>query len=255
MFRAIAALHAFTVCFQIVGLAAFGKHIARLRSWNEPRRTARFCAVSVLDISQGIGTDICVHQAYFIAWYLSLLPALLASTLLVLIFYPPARQALFPPAPLAAVSASTGNLQVPRSGTLGSHDSLSGAPEAHQGEAVEQEASHFVASFAAIGAGTVMGQGGAPKRKRGEARADEKDDAAGEMETEVDEDSFGDGLPDPSEFALQAKNVKDTANSDGVEDPAANVAKKSVEGAMWEKMRPVTRILADLADTWERFGK
>ncbi|RDX43167.1 hypothetical protein OH76DRAFT_1361510 [Lentinus brumalis] len=220
----------------IVGLAAFGKHIARLRSWNEPRRTARFCA------------------AYFIAWYLSLLPALLASTLLVLIFYPPARQALFPPAPLAAVSASTGNLQVPRSGTLGSHDSLSGAPEAHQGEAVEQEASHFVASFAAIGAGTVMGQGGAPKRKRGEARADEKDDAAGEMETEVDEDSFGDGLPDPSEFALQAKNVKDTANSDGVEDPAANVAKKSVEGAIWEKMRPVTRILADLADTWERFG-
>ncbi|TFK84092.1 hypothetical protein K466DRAFT_497246 [Polyporus arcularius HHB13444] len=226
----------------IVGMAAFGKHIARLRSWNEPRRTARFCA------------------AYFIAWCLSLLPALLVTTLLVLMFHPPARQVLFPPAPLAAVSASTGNLQIPRSGTLGSHDSLSGAPEAHQGEAVEQEASHFVASFAAISAGTVMGQGGAPKRKRGEARADEKDDAAGEMETEVDkgarasDDSFGDGLPDPSDFTLQAKNVKDTANSDGAEDPAAKVAKKSVEGAMWEKMRPIMRILADLADTWERFG-
>ncbi|KAI0696851.1 hypothetical protein C8T65DRAFT_583134 [Cerioporus squamosus] len=226
----------------IVGMAAFGKHIARLRSWNEPRRTARFCA------------------AYFIAWYLSLLPALLISTLLVVMFHPPARRALFPPAPLAAVSASSGNLQVPRAGILGSHDSLSGAPEAHQGEAVEQEASQFVASFAAIGAGTVMGQGGAPKRKRGEARADEKDDAAGEMETEVDkgprasEDSFGGGIPDPSDFALKAKNVKDTANSDGVEDPAAKVAKKSVEGAMWEKMRPVMRILADIADTWERFA-
>jgi hypothetical protein len=29
----------------IVGLMAFGKHIARLRSWREPRRTAGFLAV------------------------------------------------------------------------------------------------------------------------------------------------------------------------------------------------------------------
>ncbi|KAI0756005.1 hypothetical protein C8Q80DRAFT_1092010 [Daedaleopsis nitida] len=225
----------------IVGMAAFGKHIARLRSWNEPRRTAKFGAI------------------YFIAWYLHLIPAVMVTTILVLMFHPPSRIALFPPAPLAAISASSGNLQVPRSGTLGSADSLTGAPEAHQGEAVEQEASHFVASFAAIGAGTVMGQGGAPKRKHGEARADVKHDADREMETEMDQatnsdDSIAGGLPDPSEFALHAKNVKDTANSNGVEDPAAHVAKKSVEGAMWEKSRPMMRILADIADTWERFG-
>ena len=30
----------------IVGLTAFGKHIARLRSWREPRRTAAFAVVS-----------------------------------------------------------------------------------------------------------------------------------------------------------------------------------------------------------------
>ncbi|EIW63709.1 uncharacterized protein TRAVEDRAFT_157425 [Trametes versicolor FP-101664 SS1] len=226
----------------IIGMAAFGKHIARLRSWNEPRRTAKFCV------------------AYFAAWYLSLLPALLICTLLVLIFHPEYRAKLFPPAPLAAVSATTGNLQVPRAGTLGSKDSLSGAPEAHQGEAVEQEASHFVAALGAVGAGTLMGQGGSPKRKHGEARADEKGDAEGEMETETDQaegtsdDSIAGGLPDPSDLVLHAKNVKDTANSDGVHDPAADVAKKSVEGAMWEKMRPVMRILADIADTWERFG-
>jgi hypothetical protein len=29
----------------IVGLMGFGKHIARLRSWREKRRTAAFCAV------------------------------------------------------------------------------------------------------------------------------------------------------------------------------------------------------------------
>ena len=30
----------------IIGMMGFGKHIARLRSWREPRRTAGFCAVS-----------------------------------------------------------------------------------------------------------------------------------------------------------------------------------------------------------------
>ena len=33
----------------IIGLIGFGKHIARLRSWREPRRTAAFCAVSQQD--------------------------------------------------------------------------------------------------------------------------------------------------------------------------------------------------------------
>ncbi|KAI0821958.1 hypothetical protein BC628DRAFT_1328213 [Trametes gibbosa] len=226
----------------IVGMATFGKHIARLRSWNEPRRTAKFCA------------------AYFIAWSMGLLPALLVGSILILIFHPEYREKMFPPAPIAAVSMTSGNLQIPRAGTLGSGDSLSGAPEAYQGEAVEQEASHFVAALGAIGAGTIMGQGGSPKRKHGEPRADEKGDADGEMETETDngdntsDDSIAGALPDPSDFALHAKNVKDTANSDGVHDPAADVAKKSVESALWEKMRPVMRILADIADTWERFG-
>lgn len=30
----------------LIGLMGFGKHIARLRSWREKRRTAYFCAVS-----------------------------------------------------------------------------------------------------------------------------------------------------------------------------------------------------------------
>ena len=30
----------------IIGVMGFGKHVARLRSWREPRRTACFCAVS-----------------------------------------------------------------------------------------------------------------------------------------------------------------------------------------------------------------
>ena len=243
-------------------MAAFGKHIARLRSWNEPRRTAGFAVVSPSRFPLTNNLRNTHHaQVYFLSWYLRVLPAVLICTLVTLIFHAPSRRKLFPPAPLAAVSGTSGNLQVPRAGTLGSYDSLTGAPEAHQGEAVEQEASHFVASIAAVGAGTVMGQGGAPKRKHGEARADVAHDNEGELETEVEggaqssEDSIAGGLPDPSEFALHAKNVKDSAHSGGVEDPGAQVAKKSVEGAMWEKMRPLMRILADVADTWGRFAK
>ena len=32
----------------IVGMTAFGKHIARLRSWREPRRTAAFAVVGIV---------------------------------------------------------------------------------------------------------------------------------------------------------------------------------------------------------------
>lgn len=32
----------------IIGMMGFGKHVARLRSWREPRRTAAFCAVCLL---------------------------------------------------------------------------------------------------------------------------------------------------------------------------------------------------------------
>ena len=39
----------------IIGLMGFGKHIARLRSWREPRRTGAFCAVSWLS-NLGNGT-------------------------------------------------------------------------------------------------------------------------------------------------------------------------------------------------------
>lgn len=53
--------------------------------------------------------------------------------LLLLILYPPSRPFLFPPAPLAAVSTKHGTLQTPSAGTLGSSDSLTGAPEAHKG--------------------------------------------------------------------------------------------------------------------------
>jgi hypothetical protein len=37
----------------ILGLASFGKHVARLRSWKETNRTAAFCVVSNIPKSKG----------------------------------------------------------------------------------------------------------------------------------------------------------------------------------------------------------
>src|ERR1700712_4802103 len=57
----------------IVGLVGFGKHIARLRSWNERRRTLAFAS------------------AYFVAWILDLVIPLLVGLVVVLIMYPKSR--------------------------------------------------------------------------------------------------------------------------------------------------------------------
>lgn len=159
--------------------------------------------------------------------------------------HPPSRHALFPHAPLAAINAATGNLQVPRAGTLGSPDSLSGAPEAHAGETVEHEAAHFVAGLGALGAGALAGPGGAPKHKLA--------DKLGELEAEGD--TNGSAVPDPVDMVLQAKSTKDAAYTDGQPSAGEAVVKTSMEDTIWEKARQLMHALADAADTWERFAK
>jgi hypothetical protein len=116
----------------IISLLSVYNHIARLRSWRESKRTAGFAA------------------AYFIAWAFDFVVPLITATVLALITYPPSRAFLFPPAPVALVNTSTGGIQKPRAGVLGSHDSATGAPENHKGEAVEQEANNFVTGIASV---------------------------------------------------------------------------------------------------------
>jgi len=193
----------------------FGKHIVRIRSWRETQRTAWFCSV------------------YFTAWLLDMIMPLLSVTLVTLIVYPPARETMFPPAPIALVSSS-GGVQKPKSGTLGSTDSATGAPENHKGEAVEQEASNFVNGFASIALSSATG-----KHPQGEP---------------PDEDSPDNSVPDPTRLAISAADAKDQAS--GVK-PTKDYDKTKVpmETAMWTKMRPIMHGLADVTDTWERFAK
>ncbi|KAJ0121908.1 hypothetical protein J7T55_002418 [Diaporthe amygdali] len=199
----------------IQSLAAV-KHVARIRSWRERRRT------------------VCFATAYFAAWLLDLIVPLLSLTMIVLIAYPPSRQIMFPPAPLALVDGKSGGVQKPKAGVLGSHDSATGAPEKHKGEAVEQEASNFVSGIASVALSSATG------KHPGDT---------------VDDEGPGDSVPDPSAIAASTAEARNVAA--GTKQEAGSKHDKTkvpVETAMWTKMRPIMHALADVADTWERFG-
>ena len=158
---------------------------------------------------------------------------LILGTVIGLIVYPPLRPILFPPAPLALVDSKTGGVQSPPAGVLGSHDSATGAPENHRGEAVEYEAQNFVAGFATIAMSS----------------------AAGKHETgDPPHDPVNTSVPDPTDLAGIATDAQTSAKG-GKTSAVHDKTKEPVQDAMWTKMRPIMRILADMADTWERFAK
>lgn len=115
-----------------VQLMAFYQHILRLRSWRERRRTITFFGV------------------YFTAWFLDILLPTLVAFLIVLIMIPKSRGVCFPFAPPALISSATGGVQKPPAGVLGSDDTITGAPESHDGEGAEQEANSFVTNIATV---------------------------------------------------------------------------------------------------------
>jgi Protein of unknown function (DUF3292) len=197
----------------IIGLIAFGKHIARLRSWREPRRTAVFCAV------------------YSLAWLIGCIVPLSCIVLIVLIAVPKSRAIMFPPAPIALVNSKTGGVQQPKAGVLGSHDSATGAPEKHQGEAVEQEASNLVNSIASVAISSAAGRHdqGDPE----DAKADES-------------------LPDPTRMATAAADSM--ASAQGAHPVEHDKTKQPMEDAVWTKLRPAMHVVGDIADGWERFA-
>ncbi|KAK0713424.1 hypothetical protein B0T26DRAFT_873588 [Lasiosphaeria miniovina] len=201
-----------------VDLLAGYKHIARLRSWRETRRTSYFAAT------------------YFVAWLFDFLVPLFTAVLIALVAYQPSRHILFPPAPLALVDTSTGGVQKPKAGVLGSHDSVTGAPENHKGEAVEQEASNFF-----NGVATVALNGAAGKYPAGDPKAAEN------------EQGGTDSTPDPTGLARSAAGAKDKSTGSKTGNKHDNT-KVPMEKAMWDKMETIMHSLNDVADTWERFA-
>jgi hypothetical protein len=200
-----------------VGVLAAVKHVARLRSWRETRRTAYFAA------------------AYFVAWLFDFLVPLLSAVLVALIGFPQTREILFPPAPVSLVDSKTGGVQKPKAGVLGSHDSATGAPENHKGEAVEQEASNFVSGIASVALSSAAG-----KHPQGDP--------------DSDENAATDAAPDPTALAMATSDAKDKARG-GKTGAKHDKTKVPMETAMWSKMRPIMHALSTVADTWERLAK
>lgn len=159
---------------------------------------------------------------------------------MVLILYEPSRAYCFPPAPIALIDSKTGGVKKPPAGVLGSDDSLTGAPEKHQGEAVEQEASNFVNSITSIALSSASG-----KHPQGDPHAHEGTEGGF---TETD-----DGTLDPTNFATSAADAKDKT-AGAVPNKAHDKTKQPMSAAMWSKTRPVMHAIADVSDAWERFG-
>ncbi|KAI0445199.1 hypothetical protein F4803DRAFT_508901 [Xylaria telfairii] len=201
----------------VIGLLAAVKHIARLRSWRETRRTTCFCFT------------------YFVAWLFDLITPLIITTLVTLILYPRARGILFPPAPISLVDAKSGGVQKPKAGVLGSLESATGAPENHKGEAVEQEATNFFNGFTAVVVTSATGKNPQANPQTGE------------------ESSAEDYVPDPTGLAASAAEAKDVA-AGGQKGSKHDKTKVPVENAIWSKMRPIMHGMSDVADTWERMG-
>lgn len=204
----------------IVGMVGFWKQIARLRSWRERNRTMAFAAV------------------YFTAWAIDFIVPTIITLTMVLIVYPPSRSYCFPPAPIALIDSKTGGVKKPTAGVLGSDNSLTGAPEKYQGEAVEQEASNFVNSFTSIAISSAAG-----KHPQGDPHGAEGGGVS----------SLEDSTPDPTNMAMNAADTK-SKTVGGEPNVVHDKTKEPVSTAMWSKTRPVMHIIADIADGWERFG-
>ncbi|RHZ62962.1 DUF3292 domain-containing protein [Aspergillus thermomutatus] len=198
----------------VIGLTRLVKHIARLRSWREPRRTSAFCAV------------------YSVAWLFDLLVPVIFGTMLVLVVCPRSRKILFPPAPLALVDKSTGGVQKPKAGVLGSHDSVTGAPEKYRGEAAEQEASNLITSVATVAVGS----------------------AAGKHDQGTPEDApMESSVPDATDIVSKTADAQAAA---GGEVPADthDKTRQPMKDTVLNGANMAMRVLSDIIDTYERFG-
>ncbi|CBQ70600.1 conserved hypothetical protein [Sporisorium reilianum SRZ2] len=234
----------------VVGVVAFIQHIARLRSWSEPRRTAGFMV------------------AYAAAWALDLLVPATLKLLLVLVVSPRARLVLFPSAPLAAIDPKTGEAKVPKAGHLGSKTSLTGAAETFEGEAVEQEASNFVGALGSVALSTAAGkssnQGVGAGTQADSDDEDEDDSGDDETSTAAKKSSSSvkkpkkdpeDKIPDPTNVAALSQAAQSKAAGDKTGQPdKGDHTKKPMEEANFASLAPFMHMLNNICDDYERFG-
>jgi len=179
-------------------------------------------------------------QVYVVAWIFDFLIPLTLGVLLAVISSKRARDILFPPAPLALVSLTSGGLQKPQAGQLGTKDTLSGAPEAQEGEAKEEEAAKIVNNIRHIIQKTI-------------GMHEEEQNAGDPLEGKV---------PKPIRKAVH--NIKAVGTSSGHATGPEGNTEGPMEQIIWESANPeklapyidlAPHAIGDIVDTWERFEK
>ncbi|OJD12462.1 hypothetical protein AJ78_06947 [Emergomyces pasteurianus Ep9510] len=200
----------------VIGLTNFAKHLARLRSWKETRRTAVFCAI------------------YFASWLMDLMVLTFSSMLLALVLYPAARELLFPSAPMSLVDSDSGGIQKPKAGILGSKDTLTGAPENFKGEAVEQEASNLVSGASRLAIESAAGK-------------HEQDEPADTTE------GRSSSIPDPTSIASKSADAAIAARG-GIPGEEYDKTKEPMMKIMQQKAMQMMGVIGDISDTYERIS-
>lgn len=178
-------------------------------------------------------------QAYFVAWLLDFLAPTAFTMLIALVVYPPSRPWMFPPAPIAVVDTSTGGTKKPMAGQLGSDDSMTGASEEFKGEAAEKEASNLVASMASLAVGGVAG-----KHEQGTVEEDRSSEDK-DMEERA---------PDPEEIVSKAADARNAVHGEGPAD-THDSTRQPIKQTVLHTANQSMRVLCDITDTYERFGK
>ena len=150
------------------------------------------------------------------------------------------RDTLFPPVPLALVDISKGSLTKPQAHQLGTFNTLTGAPEKHEGEAVEQEAANFADNIRhlitrSIGMHEGNEEGGDPLEGK---------------------------IPKPVRNAV--RKVQAEGQAAGHVQEETDPVQKPMEEMLWEKVKPekidpilksFPHVLGDIADNYERCAK
>lgn len=179
-------------------------------------------------------------QAYFTAWSLDLLLPLFLATLVLLVSSEEVRDILFPQAPRALVNTSTGGIQKPQAGQLGTSDTLTGAPEKQPGEAVEEEAAKFVDNLRHL----IQRAIGMQEKEKHEG---------GSLEGKI-----------PKPIKRAAKEIKGEGTATGHAEDEKGTTEKPMEEILWSKANPdvlahifkfVPHAIGEIVDNWERFAK
>jgi hypothetical protein len=151
-----------------------------------------------------------------------------------------ARDTLFPPAPLALVDISKGTLKEPQAKQLGTTNTLTGAPEKHDNEAVEQEAADFADNIRHL-----------VTRSMGMHKS--QDEGGDPLEGKV---------PKPVRKAVRKLQAEGQAAGHAQEEK--DPVEKPMEDMLWDKVKPekvdpilkkFPHVLGEIVDNYERFAK